>query len=159
MSACPDATWGQVFGAVDRLSRTGRVTLQRRGRGIYIITTSSTKEDDHEHVNTVGTTRTRMNPFRELEEMEKRLSTIFGRQSLRPDGEKEALTMAEWSPLVDITEDEKEYLIKAEVPEIKKEDIKLLVQDNVLTISGERKFEKEEKGKKIIGSSEPTAAS
>ena len=56
--------------------------------------------------------------------------------------------MAEWSPLVDITEDEKEYLIKAEVPEIKKEDIKLLVQDNVLTISGERKSEKEEKGKK-----------
>jgi len=54
VSACPDATWGQVFGAVDRLSRTGRVTLQRRGRGIY-ITTSSTKEDDHEHVNTVGT--------------------------------------------------------------------------------------------------------
>jgi len=92
--------------------------------------------------------RTRMNPFRELEEMEKRLSTIFGRQSLRPDGEKEAMTMAEWSPLVDITEDEKEYLIKAEVPEIKKEDIKLLVQDNVLTISGERKSEKEEKGKK-----------
>jgi len=89
-----------------------------------------------------------MNPFRELEEMEKRLSTIFGRPSLRPDGEKEAMTMAEWSPLVDITEDEKEYLIKAEVPEIKKEDIKLLVQDNVLTISGERKSEKEEKGKK-----------
>ena len=55
VSSCPDATWGLVFGAVDRLSRTGRVTLQRRGRGIYIITTSSTKEDDHEHVNTVGT--------------------------------------------------------------------------------------------------------
>ena len=36
--------------------------------------------------------RTRMNPFRELEEMEKRLSTIFGRQSLRPDGEKEAMS-------------------------------------------------------------------
>jgi Molecular chaperone (small heat shock protein) len=92
--------------------------------------------------------KTRMNPFRELEEMEKRLSTIFGRQSLRPDGEKEAMTMAEWSPLVDITEDEKEYLIKAEVPDIKKEDVKLTVQDNVLTISGERKSEKEEKGKK-----------
>jgi HSP20 family protein len=91
---------------------------------------------------------TRMNPFRELEEMEKRLSTIFGRQNLRRDGEKEAMTMAEWSPLVDITEDEKEYVIKAEVPEIKKEDIKLTVQDNVLTISGERKSEKEEKGKK-----------
>ena len=92
--------------------------------------------------------KTRMNPFRELEEMEKRLSTIFGRQSLRPDGEKEAMTMAEWSPLVDISEDEKEYIIKAEIPEIKKEDVKLTVQDNVLTISGERKSEKEEKGKK-----------
>ena len=55
VSACPDATWGQVFGPVDRLSRRGRVRLQRRGRGVYIITTSSTKEDDHEHVNTVGT--------------------------------------------------------------------------------------------------------
>ena len=66
--------------------------------------------------------RTRMNPFRELEEMEKRLSTISGVSSSRPDGEKEALTMAEWSPLVDITEDEKEYLIKAEVPEIKKRE-------------------------------------
>ncbi len=92
--------------------------------------------------------KTRMNPFRELEEMEKRLSTIFGRSSLRPEGEKEAMTMAEWSPLVDITEDEKEYLIKAEVPDVKKEDVKLTVQDNVLTISGERKVEKEEKGKR-----------
>jgi len=92
--------------------------------------------------------KTRMNPFRELEEMEKRLSTIFGRQSLRPDGEKEAMTVAEWSPLVDIAEDEKEYLIKAEVPDIKKEEVKLTVLDNVLTISGERKTEKEEKGKR-----------
>jgi HSP20 family protein len=50
--------------------------------------------------------------------------------------------------LVDITEDDKEYLIKAELPEIKKEDVKLTVQDNVLAISGERKYEKEEKDKK-----------
>lgn len=92
--------------------------------------------------------KTRMNPFRELEEMERRLSTLFGRQSVRPDGEKEAMTMAEWSPLVDITEDEKEYVIKAEVPDVKKEDIKLTVENNVLSISGERKTEKEEKGKR-----------
>lgn len=91
---------------------------------------------------------TRWNPFREMEEMEKRLSTLFGRQALRADGEKEALTMAEWSPLVDITEDEKEYLIKAEVPDVKKENVKLKIQDDVLTISGERKSEKEEKGRK-----------
>jgi HSP20 family protein len=49
---------------------------------------------------------------------------------------------------VDISEDEKEYVIKAEVPEMKKEEIKINVQDDVLSISGERKYEKEEKGKK-----------
>jgi HSP20 family protein len=91
---------------------------------------------------------TRWNPFKELEDMEKRLSTYFGRPAVQTEAGKEAMTVAEWSPLVDITEDEKEYIIKAEVPEMKKEDIKISVQDNVLSISGERKYEKEEKGKK-----------
>ena len=49
---------------------------------------------------------------------------------------------------VDISEDDKEYTIKAELPDVKKEDIKLNVHDDVLTITGERKYEKEEKGKK-----------
>lgn len=92
--------------------------------------------------------KTRWDPFKELEEIEKRLSTWLGQPAVRREGEKEALTVAEWSPLVDISEDEKEYLIKAEIPEMKKEDIKISVQDNVLSISGERKYEKEEKGKK-----------
>ncbi|MEW6246306.1 MAG: Hsp20/alpha crystallin family protein [Nitrospirota bacterium] len=92
--------------------------------------------------------KTRWDPFKELEEMEKRLATFFGRVPVRSEGEKEAMTVAEWSPLVDITEDEKEYVIKAELPEVKKEDVKLTIQDNVLSISGERKYEKEEKGKK-----------
>jgi HSP20 family protein len=64
------------------------------------------------------------------------------------NGGKEALRVAQWSPLVDITEDEKEYLIKAELPDMKKEDVRLTVENEVLAISGERKFEKEEKGKK-----------
>jgi len=80
--------------------------------------------------------------------MEKRLATLFGRAPIRKNGDKEVMTVAEWSPLVDITEDEKEYLIKAELPEIKKEEVKVTVQEDVLTISGERKYEKEEKGKK-----------
>lgn len=92
---------------------------------------------------------TRWNPLKELEEMEKRLAVMFGRSPLRKEGEREeAMTVAEWAPLVDISEDEKEYLIKAELPEIKKEDIKVTVHDDVMTISGERKYEKEEKGKK-----------
>lgn len=88
------------------------------------------------------------NPWKDLEELEKRLSTIWGRPPVKSEGEKEAMTVAEWSPLVDISEDEKEYLVKAELPEVKKEDVKLTVQDNVLSITGERKYEKEEKGRK-----------
>lgn len=90
----------------------------------------------------------RWNPWKDLEEMEKRLSTFFGRAPEGSGEKKEALAVAEWSPVVDITEDEKEYLIKAELPEMKKEDIKINVQDDVLSISGERKYEKDEKGKK-----------
>ena len=58
------------------------------------------------------------------------------------------MTTSAWAPLVDITEDDKEYLIKVELPEIKKEDVKVTVENGTLTISGERKFEKEEKDKK-----------
>lgn len=91
----------------------------------------------------------RLNPWKELEDMEKRLSTIFGRAPLAAGAEKqEAMSVAEWSPLVDITEDEKEYLVKAELPELKKEEIKISVHDDVLSVSGERKYEQEEQGKK-----------
>ena len=93
---------------------------------------------------------TRWDPFKELNEMESRLATMFGRAPVRKTGEKdEAMTVAEWAPLVAITEDEKEYLIKAQLPEVKKDDMKVSVQDGILTIAGERKSEKEEKNKKF----------
>jgi len=92
-------------------------------------------------------TLTRWEPLREMEEFQNRLSTLFGRPQRRGNG-REEITLPEWTPLADITEDEKEYLIKAELPEIKKEDVKVTVENGVLTISGERKFEKEEKNKK-----------
>jgi HSP20 family protein len=92
---------------------------------------------------------TRWDPFRELDELQTRLSALFGRAPVRKNGSKdEALAVAEWAPVVDIVEDENEYLIKAELPEVKKEEVKVTVQDDVLTISGERMFEKEEKGRK-----------
>jgi len=92
---------------------------------------------------------TRWDPFRELDELQTRLSALFGRAPVRKNGSKdEALAVAEWAPVVDIVEDDNEYLIKAELPEVKKEDVKVTVQDDVLTISGERMFEKEEKGRK-----------
>ena len=92
---------------------------------------------------------TRWNPFKDLDELESPLSTFFVRTPLRrQNGEQESMTIAEWSPLVDITEDEKEYLIKTELPEVKKDDVKVTVENGVLTITGERQFEKEEKGRK-----------
>jgi HSP20 family protein len=86
-------------------------------------------------------------PFKDLEEFEQRLATTFGRGMGKPNGE-EAITTADWAPLVDITEDEKEFLIKAELPGLKKEEVKVSVDEGVMTISGERKLEKEEKTKR-----------
>lgn len=88
-------------------------------------------------------------PFKDLEQFENRLGTLFGRLPAKTNGEaQESITVPEWAPVVDITEDEKEFLVKAELPGLKKEEIKISVEDGVLTISGERKVEKEEKNKK-----------
>jgi HSP20 family protein len=91
---------------------------------------------------------TRWDPMQDIQEFEKRLSSWMGRAPMAKDRGQESMRVMEWAPLVDITEDEKEYLIKADLPEVKKEDVKISVQDGVLVISGERKYEKEEKGKK-----------
>src|SRR6266446_386457 len=96
----------------------------------------------------VMTGLTRWDPLKEMEELQNRLSGLFGRAPVRrKNGEQESITVAEWAPLVDITEDDKEYLIKAELPDVKKEDVKVAVENGRLTITGERKFEKEESKK------------
>lgn len=88
------------------------------------------------------------NPLREFTNLENRLERLFGLPSLSRNGEREAMTVSQWSPLVDISEDTNEYLVKAELPEMKKEEVKVSVENGELTISGERKIEKEDKGKK-----------
>ena len=95
-------------------------------------------------------TLTRWDPFRDLEDVQHRLSTFLNQRAQRGDSDSnESIVTAKWAPLVDIAEDEKEYLIKAELPEIKKNEIRVTVENGVLIISGERKFEKEEKGRKF----------
>lgn len=90
---------------------------------------------------------TRWNPLRELDDMQNRLSSFFGRPLLRTTG-AEAFENSVWAPSVDVAEDEKEYLLRAEIPDMKKEDVKVTVENGTLRITGERKFEKETKGKK-----------
>jgi HSP20 family protein len=90
----------------------------------------------------------RWDPFRELEEVSDRLNRLFSHSLMRKGGE-EALVNTEWAPVVDIQETEKEYLVKAELPELKKEDVKVFVEHGTLYLEGERKQEKEEKNKKF----------
>jgi HSP20 family protein len=86
-------------------------------------------------------------PLRELTNAENRLAQ-FLRGPLMTDLEKEPVSFSAWSPSVDISEDDKEFEVKAELPEVKKEDIKISVEEGALQISGERRMEKEEKGKR-----------
>ena len=87
-------------------------------------------------------------PFKEMEEMTNRLAPWLGRETLHGNSQNENMTVTEWVPLVDITEDEKQYVITAELPEVKKEDVKVTVENGRLAIAGERKFEHEEKDRK-----------
>lgn len=88
---------------------------------------------------------TRWEPFREVEDMFRQYSPFFARALRRVEGED-----TQWRPLADISETDKEYLIKAELPEVKKEDVKVTLDDGVLTITGERRHEKEHKAENEI---------
>jgi HSP20 family protein len=90
-------------------------------------------------------------PFRELEEVTNRLNRYFGRPyplKRMEEPAEETMKLVDWAPMVDIRETPEEFIIKAELPEVKREDVKVGIEDGVLTIRGERKLEKEEKGQK-----------
>lgn len=90
----------------------------------------------------------RWNPFSEID----RIDRTFGRMMRRAFSGSPRLTVGseafEWSPSADISETDKEYLIRAELPAVKKEDVKVTVDGGMITIEGERKQEKEEKSVK-----------
>jgi HSP20 family protein len=88
-------------------------------------------------------TVTKWNPFSELEAMLEACGRGTARRVQRGNGH-EVMTTADWSPVVDIKETDKEYLIKAELPEVAKENVKVSLNEGVLVIQGERKMEKEE---------------
>ena len=87
------------------------------------------------------------NPFREFEQMTNRMNSLISR-SLLPSID-EPIASTEWSPLVDVEESEKEYTIKAELPEVRKENVKVELENGSVRISGERKLEKEEAGRRF----------
>ena len=91
------------------------------------------------------------NPLREIDEAQNRLSRFFlgGFPNRMGSGEIPSLAVADWSPEVDISEDDHGYLLKADLPEMKKDDVKVTVEDGILSVSGERRTEKEDRKKKF----------
>lgn len=83
-----------------------------------------------------------------MEELQNRLSNLFTLPASRYNGEQESLTVSQWAPTVDIIEDDTSYCIKAELPGLTKENVKVTVENGQLTISGQRQFKKEEKGQR-----------
>jgi HSP20 family protein len=87
---------------------------------------------------------TRWDPFRELNLITDRMNRLFA-DSFAPVTRDEALTTSTFVPPVDIYEDEHNITLKIEVPGIEQKDIDVRVENNTLTVRGERKFEREEK--------------
>src|SRR5712692_10095256 len=89
---------------------------------------------------------TRWEPFREfsMQDRMNRMNRLF-RESYSPEVPEEALTTTNFAPPVDIYEDEHTITLKLDVPGIEEKDIDVRIQDNTLTVHGERKIEKEEK--------------
>lgn len=93
----------------------------------------------------------RWEPFTELDDFIARCNPLFGRLTAGlprvADADKRAAPA--WAPAANISETDAEYLIKAELPEVSKEDVKVTVDDGVITLSGERRNEVENKDEKL----------
>jgi HSP20 family protein len=91
----------------------------------------------------------RWDPFNQMDSLFNRMlrNSLTGLPRL--SGEGNGGTKLEWSPSADISETDKEYLIRAELPAVKREDVKVTVDRGMITIEGERKQQKEEKTEKF----------
>lgn len=91
----------------------------------------------------------RWEPFRELDDAFARFSPLFTRLAYPRQGRTDAGEMPAWTPLADISETETDYVIKAELPEVSREDVKVTLEDDVITISGERRKSVEREDEKV----------
>jgi HSP20 family protein len=88
---------------------------------------------------------TRWDPFRDIATLQNRMNTLFQDYSRANSGESDALATAAFTPPVDIFENEHKVVLTLEVPGLKQEDLQIEVENNTLSIRGERKFEAEQK--------------
>ena len=86
----------------------------------------------------------RWDPFRDMVTLRERMNRLF-EEMAASRGEEKDLATSSWAPAVDIYETENEVVLTAEIPGIEEKDVEIKVEDNTLTLRGERKFEKETK--------------
>ena len=84
-------------------------------------------------------------PFRELRSLQDDMNRLFMSNLSRGEG-NEGFMSGSWSPSVDIFENEDKLVLEAELPGMKREDIELSIENNIVTLKGERKFEKKAEG-------------
>lgn len=85
----------------------------------------------------------RYDPFRELRNLNNEMNRLFS-LSMPRGFEDEGVTRGAWNPSVDIYENKDQLILEAELPGMKREDFELTIENNVITLRGERKFEKKE---------------
>jgi HSP20 family protein len=85
----------------------------------------------------------RFDPFRDLIDLQQRVNRLF--EESFPRGEREGLTKSDWAPAVDVYEDAEAIRIEAELPGLTKENVSVRLENNVLTVEGERKLAREDK--------------
>ena len=83
----------------------------------------------------------RWNPYRELQQLQSHIGWLFDNSFDRRTDD----AMESWYPKVDVSENENEYIVNAELPGVKKTDVKVAFENGVLTISGERSEEKRDR--------------
>jgi HSP20 family protein len=88
----------------------------------------------------------RWEPFTGMDEMFNRFPGFFGRW---PRFAAETEKQLDWAPSVDISETGEEFLIRASLPAVRKEEVKVTIEDGMLTLSGERRRQEEDKGEKF----------
>jgi HSP20 family protein len=86
---------------------------------------------------------TRWDPFRDLSILQERMNRVFEDAAVRGWKNDEPSATTSWSPAVDIYETDSEIMVQAELPGVDRKDIALQLENNVLTLKGDRRFEKE----------------
>src|SRR5213593_841946 len=105
------------------------------------------------------TVLTRWDPFREFTTLQERMNRLVRDQYRAEGGSEESLTTTNFAPPVDVYEDEHSITLKIEVPGIDEKDIDVRIENNTLTVHGERNFERKRRKRTIAGSSGSMAAS